>query len=526
MVIKLKKYIGKKVKVKILKLSENRKYYISKIIEQNIQVYIENTGDFYESELINTIVECIVIGKVKGRLIGIILSDRKFINEMKKIQKDIINKEKIGNINNIYLLKKLMIQGEIVGLYLVEQGRNNRYFLGTTEIGKQNKGIEDKVLIKHNTIENEMAKQIKDIVKKIDITKCDISLKKEIEKEKRRFEEFLNLDKSRMITRMVTLNLRQKINIKRQQEEISKKKQLENNIFSKGIEKEYSKENDVNIKQQMDMTDKVTDMKNLGQILESNGKVPNVEGKNFVKLGIIESDQKDNLLNSGKEEVSKDTTRYSFVAIADDGTTIPLDMEKDHEEGNNPEEITYNVNQKGEVEQHSVLSRFKLGEGTLAIKNGEYGEIKVYHSPRKTIGGEGLEGNKSLDIELETDNVWEIKKEERDLSAEYSTGYRSVEEGYKEAKLHEDETGKIKKEDIVKTPDIDGDMNTKSHEHIDYNKLATKWGYYKEGVPNSEKAQKMFMEKAKENPDIDEKQIIKMIDEELEEQISHSRYER
>ena len=223
--------------------------------------------------------------------------------------------------------------------------------------------------------------------------------------------------------------------------------------------------------------------------------------------------------------VTAGTSRYSFVAIANDGTVVPLDLKQDHQEGNNPNEINYQVNQKGEVEQDDVTSRFKIGSGTFAVKKGDYGEIEVYHSPRKTIGGNGVEGNKSLDRQLETDNVWIMKKEVRDLAAKYKTGYRSVEEGYQEAKMHENEKGEIIQSDKMRVEDIDGIENTKSHIHdnVNYEDLAIKWGYYKGGKPNLEKAKQLYGEKRKENPKAEEKEIIEMVTEELEEQIGHER---
>ena len=236
-------------------------------------------------------------------------------------------------------------------------------------------------------------------------------------------------------------------------------------------------------------------------------------------MGIIESDEKNQIQNQKGEKVN--TTRYSFVAIASDGSVMPLDLEQDHAEGNNPRETNYQVEQNGRIQQDEVLSRFKIGNGTFAIKNGQYGEIKVYHSPEKTIGGKDIEGNKSLDRELETDNVWEIEKEERDLAGEYKTGYRQVERSYQEAKIHEDEKGKIKQQDKLEIEDIDGDKNTKSHVHdqVNYQELAVKWGYYKEGLPNAQRAQELLEEKRKQNPTKDTKAIIEMIEEDLEEQI-------
>jgi len=282
---------------------------------------------------------------------------------------------------------------------------------------------------------------------------------------------------------------------------------------------------DVNIKQEMYTKNRVTDMENLGQILEEEGILPNIEGKEFIKIGIIESDDRDKLLDENGNKAKVNTTRYSMVAIANDGSVIPLDVTQDHQEGNNPTEKNYQISQQGKVRQDAVLSRFNIGEGTIAIKNGEYGEIKVYHSPRKTIGGKDVEGNKSLDVQLETNNVWQLKKEQMDLAEKYGDGYRSVEDSYQEAKLHEDESGNIIDEELMKTKDLDGEKNTKSHIHdnIDYSKLAIKWGYYKDSEPNIDKAKELFDKKRKENLDKSAKEIIEMVTDELEEELDHTR---
>ena len=214
----------------------------------------------------------------------------------------------------------------------------------------------------------------------------------------------------------------------------------------------------------MNFENKTTDMKTLGQLLQKEGKIPNIPGKKFTKMGIIESDQMDELTTQNGEKSKVNSTRYSFVAIATDGTVVPMNLEQDHQEGNNPLETNYQVNQDGSVEKDDVLSRFKIGEGTFSVKNGQYGELKIYHSPRKTLGGESIEGNKSLDRELETDNVWELKKEERDLASEYGDGYRSVEEGYQEVRNIEKENEGNDCDEIT-TDDIDGEEGTKGHNH-------------------------------------------------------------
>ncbi len=400
--------------------------------------------------------------------------------------------------------------------------KHGKYYLDTLEIGTLNKKIIDNnILFKERKVEEELGKQIRDVVMSIDLRKKEISLIKENEKEKDLIEKALGLEPEYEITSIATISLREKLI-----EEQKKKTKKENKNILINLPKKLNTTKDVNIKQEMKMNSKVTDMKTLEQILKDNEKLPQIKNKKFIKMGIIESDHRDNLLDTKTGEKAKvNTTRYSFVAIANDGTVVPLDLKQDHQEGNNPNEINYQVNQKGEVEQDDVTSRFKIGSGTFAVKKGDYGEIEVYHSPRKTIGGNGVEGNKSLDRQLETDNVWIMKKEVRDLAAKYKTGYRSVEEGYQEAKMHENEKGEIIQSDKMRVEDIDGIENTKSHIHdnVNYEDLAIKWGYYKEGKPNLEKAKQLYGEKRKENPKAEEKEIIEMVTEELEEQIWHER---
>lgn len=395
------------------------------------------------------------------------------------------------------------------------------YYLDILEIGTFNKKIrQNNILFKERKVEEEIGKQIRDVVMSIDLKKKEISLVEENEKEKNLIQKALELEPEYEITAISTISLREKLI-----EEQKKKSQNKNLNILINLPKKLNTTKDVNIKQEMRMNSKVTDMKTLEQILKDDKKLPQINNKKFIKMGIIESDHRDNLLDINIGEKAKvNTTRYSFVAIANDKTVVPLDLKQDHQEGNNPNEINYQINQKGEVEQDDINSRFKIGNGTFSIKNGEYGEIKVYHSPRKTIGGNDVEGNKSLDRELETDNVWVMKKEVRDLASKYKTGYRSVEEGYQEAKKHEDETGKILKNDKMKVEDIDGIENTKSHFHhnVNYEHLAIKWGYHKEGKPDTKKAQYLYEQKTKENPKATEKEIIEIITNELEEQITNT----
>ena len=519
----MEEVIGKVFLVKITRKIEN--WFIATILDKNQLVYIEDNKDYDEDELLNTIEKCVITDVREGHLIGFILSNRKFINTMHKINNKLRNSKEYFNVKDIYLIQRLKIKGKVLGLYLIDEGEISKLYIGTIEICTiVNKMMGNNVLFKENTIENQLSNQIKDIVQSADLTKKEISLRQEQEKEKKLIEKALGLEQTNEITKIVTLDLRQKVKEEneKQNERIIGKNQKQNQA-------EIKKENtikDVNIKQEMDTKDKVTDMKTLGQIVEKSGKMPNMENAKFTKIGIIESVERDNLVNAKGEREKTNTTRYSFVAITNDNKVVPLDLELDNTTGINSNEQNYQVSQKGEIKKDDVTSRYKLGESTISVKNGEYGELKVYHSPRKTIGGKGVEGNQNLDRELETNNVWEIKKDERDLAEEFGDGYRSVEEGYQEAAKHE-KNGKVEDGDL-KIDDIDGEKNTKSHVHddVDYSKLAVKWGYYKDGEPNDAKAQKLFEEKRKENPDKETKEIVEMVTEDLEEEISGSRDRR
>lgn len=520
--MELEKLIGKREKVKIIGITNNKKYYVGETINNQYKIYIENSGDYEIEELINSIEECLIIDIKQNNLIGFILSNRKFQNDIKKIEQKLKNTGEYEKIKDIYLMERLKIKGKVLGLYMVDKGDIGIYYLETIEIGKWiKKERENNILFKDKKIEDEIGSQIKDVVQSIELTKKEISLNQEKEKQKHLIEKAIGLEIGENITKIATLDLKQKLELDQKEQ----RKNIENN-FKEPAQEEYKNTKDVNIKQEMRLNNKVTDMKTLEQLLEDNNKLPQIDGKKFTKMGVIESDHIDELTNQKGQNVKANTTRYSFVAIANDGTVLPLELSQDHQEGNNPTEVNYQISQKGEVKKDDVLSRFNIGEGTFAVKNGEYGEIKVYHSPRKTIGGKDQEGNKSLDRELETDNVWIMKKEERDIAGQYKTGYRSVERGYQEAKLHEDETGEILPEDKMKTEDIDGNLKTKSHMHdnnVNYSELATKWGYYTQGKPNSQKAEELFEQKRKENPEKEQKEIIEMITEELEEELSHNR---
>ena len=428
---------------------------------------------------------------------------------------------------------KIKVGEEEKILSVTKKNDKYEYFLDNKSIGIYDPitmyGMEEKILFKENTLENELSGNIKDeIVNLIDNIGENELKNIQPNYEARQvdaLERLLQIDDDETITRIATVKLDEKLKDKEKEE--PKKENIDEEQKILGTTK------DVTIKQEMNFNDKVTDIRDLGQLISDEGKMPKLEGKNFVKMGIIESDQMDNLKNTNGDVARENTTRYSFVAIATDGTVVPIDLEQDYQEGSNPLEENYQISRDGKVEKDDVLSRFKIGDGSFSIKNGQYGELQVYHSPRKTLGGEGIEGNKSLDIQLETDNVWERTDEERELVGEHTTGYRSVERSYQEAKSHEVDG---KECDKLKSQDLDGEEESKSHQpeseriendyiklesgsKITFYELAKMLGLYKDGKPDEQYAKQKFEEKIKESnsSDLSSDQIIAEIEEEYNE---------
>lgn len=117
--MELKNYIGKIIKVQIIKKKEN--YYIAKGLKENVVVFIEDEGDYLPKELIGMIEKCIIVKVQEDNLIGFIVSNRKFINDMKKIENNLRQEKKYKNINDIYLMERLKINSKVAGLYLVDK---------------------------------------------------------------------------------------------------------------------------------------------------------------------------------------------------------------------------------------------------------------------------------------------------------------------------------------------------------------------------------------------------------------------
>ena len=353
------------------------------------------------------------------------------------------------------------------------------YFLGDTIIGGYNPKImgDDLIIFRENTLENQLSDQIKDqIVQVIEKTKK----KKEQEKERESINE---RTRNRNIYEQ-QMGYQKNIGQERRQEKIKQVEETQKR--REQVEKEQSRERekqivgkqqkiqntvkDINIKQEVDMNTMATDMDTIGKRLEEAGKIKGKEKEG--KLAFVESDDLDNLRDENGKRLEGHSSRYEAVTIDKKGNVKALNLENDTQEGTNPMESNYQIkqNKNQEIKKGDVLTRLQIqGEETIGIEKGQYGEIEVYHSHDKTIGGNDIEGNKSLDKQLETKDsknpIEGMDEETQKISQKYQDGYRSVEASYQEAKQHENEKEEPCKD--LKAEELDGNPNTVSHSHTD-----------------------------------------------------------
>ena len=374
------------------------------------------------------------------------------------------------------------------GLYAEWNDTHNqiRYNLDGQEIAVYDMDVmnimETPIVFKNNTIANELSSEAKDkiqiLARNVNIEELKEDESKYNKDKKRDIAETLQIDEEE-ITSITEVDLDEKV-------ESDEKEDL----LQIDDEKELATTKDIAIKQEIKMSAMATSMKSIGQVLQRAGKMPQVEGKTFTKIGIIESDRVKDI----DKDAKTNTTRFSLVAISTDGTVVPLNLEQDHQEGNNPREISHRVNADGSIEQDDVNSRFIIGNSgeTISIKfsNGP-GDIEVGYSAHKTLGGEGVEGNVSIDHQLQTDSVyWKPRTESREK--EYGEGIYGAEERAQEAYIeskHEEEWERGKKgitnSNSDANKDIDGDQQTKDSAHeYDFTERARELMQEDENVEN------------------------------------------
>lgn len=391
--------------------------------------------------------------------------------------------------------------GEKVRVRVAKKGEIYEYFIKDKKIGVYDpKVMEDNILMLQNTIDNKISNQIKDQINSVD--------KEEIAEEAKlisRIEEYTKIILGIEEVKDVLL-----VDLEDEKEEKENKK-----TDQKKKEQKQTTTKDINVKQEINLSERANDMHDLRKWLGAN--IP----PKFTKMVVIESSQMSKMKDENGSSYKNNSTRYSLALVDKNNNIVPLqkyvsNLKQRDASGNNPTALKYQVDKDGNVEKDAILSEYEIGNKVLQIDNKEMGRIEV------NVGQEEHGGNETMGVQMRDSNsTFATDTQTRRVMGEYeSNGVYTVDENLKEAEKHKDC-------DNLTREDIDGDSSTKSHNHleenIDYSKLAIKWGLYRDGVPDQEKAKELLEKEQKQNPNEEKEELIENITEEMEEEYRGNR---
>lgn len=296
-----------------------------------------------------------------------------------------------------------------------------------------------------NSLENELSAQIKDQINQLD--------REEIEKEANQTDQIDKYIEEQGIERtrirdVVILEWNrekeEKAEKKEELEEKEKQKQIKHqrnndNLVRGKHQEQKATEKDVNIYQEVDLDERANDMHTLRNWIGTN--IP----KNIEKIGVIDSDDRNQMKDKTGEEYKRNSTRYSLIAISKDGTVEPLEkyvpnLRQRGGSGNNPTEQKWQVRDDGTVEKDSVFSEYEIGNKIIQIDAKEMGRVEL------NIGQEAATSRETIGVQMRDSNtIFVTDVENRAVIGEYeSNGMYTVDRNIEEVEPHE----KMQKEGI------------------------------------------------------------------------------
>ena len=403
--------------------------------------------------------------------------------------------------------------GRIAEVIVRKQDDLFEYYIGNVKIGVLDTNVmQDNILMLENSLDNEVKSQIKDAIN--GLSRKDLEHESNITREIDTYMRELG-------DRNLHVRDIRRIELSEDEEEKSEegKEDGKRNDSEEVDEKDEAvKTKDVSIKQTIELSERANDMHDIRKWL--SGRIP----ADVKELGVIESDDMNMLKDSEGNRMKNNTTRYSLVIINSKGEVEPLakyipELEQKDSSGNDPREEKYQVRDDGTVKYDSVLSEYSIGDKIIQIDNNEYGRVEV------NIGEESRDSTQTMGVQLRDSNTTFVSDTStRSVIGEYEQeGEDTVEKNLEEAKKHPEDDVKMDERDV------DGDLETKSHMHIDdkilledgteitFDDLAIRWGFYNDdGTPDKEHARKRYIEK--QNADIEKtpQEVVEELDEEFE----------
>lgn len=350
--------------------------------------------------------------------------------------------------------------------------KNNKgtyeYYIGDILIGVYDEDVMgDKKFLevsleKNNTIANELSAESKDEIKQIinqvkeQINQTEIEEIEEETKENMAINDYLQergIDKRNTKTAFLELDSKEK---EEKEEKTKKDKQVQSNYINNDKNKESLTTSDVNVKQEIDLGERATDVENFKKWL--GGKLPD----GAQKIGVIYSNQMSKMKDDKGNVIDNSSTQLGLIVINKDKTVEPLkkyipELEQNHSSGNNPMKSQYQIHTDGSVEKDPVWSEYRIGRKIIQLDKDSGDDLEV------NIGKYSPHGNELVTTRMRDRNTsFATDTETRKAAMGHYEGVYEAKNSYQEAQEHE-KAGCKPEEMTVK--EIDGEKET-GHQHF------------------------------------------------------------
>lgn len=236
------------------------------------------------------------------------------------------------------------------------------------------------------------------------------------------------------------------------------------------------------------------------------------------KFVVIYAEDTRTIARNNGEERNRDLSRYSMIAIKEDGTAINLDnvLQPSLSEGTNSNEGRIQTDADGTTSKEYKPASMYTIKGTnraLSFENDQYGEIQVYYG-EMTRGALGNEGNQFVGTQLETQNIWPTSREVREQETNRA-GYDHADKKAAESSSNLEGQDRI---EGIQNADGDPDTYQLNEDNLipetdtTWRQLANNCGYRDEDA--IQRVYEKFIEFKEKHPDLDNKQIIEGMEEE------------
>lgn len=407
--------------------------------------------------------------------------------------------------------------------------RNNKgtyeYYIGDILVGVYDSDVmgDNKFLEvdleRNNTVANELSAESRDEIKQIISQVKEQMNQMNIEGIEKEAEENVAIDR-----------YLQEIGVEREKVKITfmdldrkkEKERLEKVEDTKDTtEKEQLTTRDVNVKQEIDLGERATDVEDFKKWL--GGRLP----EDAQKIGVIDSNEMSQMKDEEGNVIDNSSTQLGLVVINKDKKVEPLkkyipELEQNHSSGNNPMQSQYQLDTDGTVEKDPVLSEYRIGRKIIQLDKDHGDDLEV------NIGKYSPHGNELVTTRMRDRNTqFATDIETRRAAMGHYKGVYESRNSYQEAQEHEKAGCDPEK---LTTQEIDGEKET-GHQHIE-NMDEMYIRYCVQEILKSEEiasvygkddVRKVLMEKMKNKQYLSSEELIEEAKEQMEETAENER---